>query len=111
MNRRSILHIVASLCVAGSMPAGAQGFPDKPVRVIVPFAPGGSTDIVARITAQKLSERLKTQVIIENRGGGGGNIGSDLVGKAPPHGHTLLIRAVGRPAIQSRPLQRLPDHS
>ena len=103
-----MLGIVLCLCVAGSASAGAQGFPDKPVRVIVPFAPGGSTDIVARITAQKLSERLKTQVVIDNRGGGGGNIGSDLVAKAPPDGHTLLIGTVGSLTINPSLYRRMP---
>jgi len=90
------------------VPAGAQGFPDKPVRVIVPFAPGGSTDIVARITAQRLSERLRTQVVIDNRGGGGGNIGSDLVAKAPPDGHTLLVGTVGSLTINPSLYKRMP---
>ena len=106
--RRTTFWIALGLCFGAAAPACGQGFTDKVVRVVVPFAPGGSTDIVARITAQKLSERLKTQVVIDNRGGGGGNIGSDLVAKAPPDGHTLLIGTVGSLTINPSLYKRMP---
>src|SRR5450432_2685489 len=93
---------------AGVLPARAQTYPGKTVRVIVPFAPGGSTDIVARITSQKLSERLMQSVVIDNRGGGGGNIGSDMVAKAPPDGYTLLIGTVGNLAINPTLYKNMP---
>lgn len=72
-------------------PALAQAWPAKPIRLMVPFPPGGSTDIVARIVAQKLAERLGQSLVIENRGGGGGTIGTAAVAKAAPDGYSLAI--------------------
>ena len=71
--------------------AFAQAYPAKPVRVVVPFAPGGGSDFTGRLIAQKLSERLGTQFIVENRAGAGGNLGASEVVKAPAGGYTLLI--------------------
>ncbi|MCW5644409.1 MAG: tripartite tricarboxylate transporter substrate binding protein [Rhodoferax sp.] len=71
--------------------AGAQDFPDKPVRIVVPFAPGGVSDILGRVLADKLSARWNQTVIVENKPGAGGGIGADHVAKSPADGHTLLI--------------------
>ena len=79
---------VALLYSAG---AGAQAWPSKPIRLMVPFPPGGSTDIVARIVAQKLSEKLGQSIVIENRGGAGGTIGTAVVAKAAADGYTLGV--------------------
>jgi tripartite-type tricarboxylate transporter receptor subunit TctC len=89
---RSALATVAASTRVG--PASALSYPAKPVRVIVPFAAGGSTDIAARIITQWLSERLGQEFFIENHPGGGANIGTELVVHAPPDGYTLLIPAV-----------------
>jgi tripartite-type tricarboxylate transporter receptor subunit TctC len=84
--------IVAALVVAGlpSRAVAADAYPSKAIRMVVPFPAGGTTDILGRIAGQKITEALGQQVIIDNRGGAGGNIGTELVAKSPPDGYTLL---------------------
>ena len=89
-------------------PTFAQPFPNHPIRLIVPFPPGGPTDIVARPLAQMLSEALAQPVIVDNRGGAGGSIGADAVAKAPPDGYTLLMGTVGTHAINPTLFRKLP---
>ena len=98
----------AGLLGFGASCASAQGYPSKPVRLIVPFPPGGPTDIVARPLAQLLGEALKQQVVVDNRGGAGGSIGADLVAKSPPDGYTLLMGTVGTSAINASLYKTLP---
>lgn len=87
---KSVLVALAGLfCIASS--ASSQEFPAKAVRVIAPFAPGGATDALARAVSQKLSERWKQQVIVDNRPGAGGNIGAELAARAAPDGYTLIV--------------------
>ena len=74
-----------------STAATAQDYPNRPVRLVVPFPPGGINDIVARVISQHLGERLGKQVIVDNRGGAGGVVGAEIVANAPKDGHTLLI--------------------
>jgi tripartite-type tricarboxylate transporter receptor subunit TctC len=81
--------VAALTLFAGSI--GAQGFPDRPVRIIVPFSPGGATDIVARLVGRQLGETWGQTVVIDNRAGAGGNIGADLAAKATADGYTLLF--------------------
>src|SRR5215213_5048448 len=81
---------IALLALAA--PAGAQApYPQKPIRMVVPFPPGGGTDILARLFGQKMSETLGQQVIVDNRGGAGGTVGTDIAAKAPPDGYTLIL--------------------
>ena len=112
MAKNAATCIGITLCLgitaAGASLVFAQSYPERAVRVIVPFAPGGSTDIVARITSQKLAERLKQSVVIDNRGGGGGNIGSDLAAKAQPDGYTLLLGTVGSLTINPSLYRKMP---
>ena len=82
---------VATLCLALAAPALAQTFPSKPVRFIVPFAPGGQSDVVARAVAQKLGERWGQPVVVDNRPGAATTLGADLVAKAPADGYTILL--------------------
>jgi tripartite-type tricarboxylate transporter receptor subunit TctC len=91
--RRTFLHLAAGAAAlpAISHVARAQTYPSRPARIIVPFAPAGSTDIVARLIGQWLSERLDQQFVIENRPGAGSNIGTEVVVNAPPDGYTLLL--------------------
>ncbi len=91
--RRQFLHLAAGAAALPGLSrfAWAQAYPARPVRIVVPFAAGGSTDITARLIGQWLSERLGQQFVIENRPGAGSNIGTELVVNAPPDGYTLLL--------------------
>jgi tripartite-type tricarboxylate transporter receptor subunit TctC len=91
---RPIMIAVASL-LALAVPAGAQKYPERVVKIVNPYPPGGSVEITARMLAQKLAENTKGQFIVENRTGAGGNIGSDSVAKSDPDGYTLLFTAPG----------------
>ncbi|MBU8541134.1 Bug family tripartite tricarboxylate transporter substrate binding protein [Falsiroseomonas tokyonensis] len=106
LHRRGLLSAVLATGLAA--PALAQTWPDRPLRVIVPFPPGGSNDIIARQMAEALRERLGQPVIVENRAGAGGNVGADTVAKAAPDGLTLLLTAPGPLAINEHLFRSIP---
>lgn len=87
--------------------SAAQSYPTRPIRFIVPFPPGGGNDIVGRIVAQKLGESLGVSVVVDNRGGAGGTIGTDITAKAPSDGHTMLINNVSL-AVNATLIEKLP---
>ena len=105
-----LLRIIISALLLASLHAGALGQPytTKPIRLVVPFAPGGGVDLIGRSIAQKLNEAWGQPVVVDNRGGGGGNIGTDMVAKAPPDGYTLLMGYVGNLAINPFLFRKLP---
>ena len=105
-NSQYLLMLISAFLLSGN--AISQNYPTKPIRLVVPFPPGGPTDIVARPLSLLLEERLKEQIVIENKGGAGGSIGADLVAKAAPDGYTLLMGTVGTNAINGSLYKQLP---
>ena len=97
--------ITAALCLVilafAALSTDAQAYPDRPIRIIVPFPPGGGADIIARIIGERLSVATGQSVVIDNRPGANGNIGSDLVAKAAPDGYTILMNTIGLVFSQS----------
>jgi len=98
--------IGAALALCATL-ASAQGYPNKPVKVVVPFTPGSATDILARTLGQKLSEQWGQPVIVENRAGAGGTIGAGVVAKSPPDGYTLMVHSSGH-AVNASMYPTLP---
>src|SRR3954453_20435178 len=100
MHRRRMLGAALGLLVlAANAAAAADDYPNRPITLVVPFPPGGSTTIVARIIGDKLAEALGQQIIVDNRGGAGGTIGTRAVAKSAPDGYTLLLGYTGTLAI------------
>jgi tripartite-type tricarboxylate transporter receptor subunit TctC len=107
---KQVARIVSTLVVllAGVSQAFAQSYPTKPVKIIVAFAPGGGADIVARLIAQHLTQRLGQPFIVDNRGGGGGIIGTDMAAKAAPDGYTILLGQSGPNVLNPSLYAKLP---
>ncbi len=101
-----VLLVAMSLLVAGAV--YAQGYPTKPVRMIIPFAPGGASDVVARIITPGLSKELGQQVVVDNRGGASGNIGVEAAARAPADGYTILLGNIGTMAINPGLFPKFP---
>jgi len=107
--RCAALSLTATLAIlAPHGAAAADAYPAKPVRFVVAFPPGGGTDIIARSIAQKLAERIAQQVVVDNRPGAGGNIGTDMVAKSAPDGYTLLMGSAGPLAINASLFGKMP---
>lgn len=108
--RRTIL--LAGLAACFALPAGmasaADAFPSRTVTLVVPFAAGGSTDLIARIIAEKMTEDLGQTVIVENKAGAGGNIGADAVAKADPDGYTILMGTIATHALNPAVMKQMP---
>jgi tripartite-type tricarboxylate transporter receptor subunit TctC len=104
-----LLRTIAALCATPILASSlhAQPFPSKTVRVVVPYPPGGATDLIARLVAQKAPERLGQAMIVDNRTGAGGVIGAEIVAKAAPDGHTILLSSPAEVAILPH-LQKMP---
>src|SRR5438876_8914798 len=100
--------LAAAGIVAFPAPASAQSYPSKPIRLVVPFPPGGSLDVVARAIGQKLTDAWGQPVIIDNRPGAGGNIGADLVAKSAPDGYTILEGALSTHAVNVSLYSKMP---
>lgn len=108
---RPLLAVLCTGCMATAMPAGAQStdhYPSKPITYVVPFAAGGTTDLLGRLIGQRLSQVLGQSVVVENRAGAGGNIGSDYVAKAPADGYTLLGGTISSHAINVSLYPKMP---
>lgn len=109
-NRRAALALAASAASFLSLASAgqAQGFPDRAITLVVPFAAGGSTDVVARVIAQKMGEELGQQIVVENVAGAGGNLGADRVARAEPDGYTVLMGTVATHALNPLILKTKP---
>ena len=104
-----VASLTMTLClVLAAASAQSQTWPSKPIRYIVPFPPGGGTDVLARTIAPKLGDGLGQQVVIDNRSGAGGMIGVELAAKSPPDGYTLVIATVGQISINPSLYAKMP---
>ena len=106
---KPVLSLVLAACFAACAPAVHAQYPTKPIRLIIPFPPGGSNDVVGRAVAQQLGERLGQPIVVDNRGGAGGTIGANAAAKSPADGYTLFMVSVGFPV--SIALRQLPEES
>ncbi len=105
--KKTLMYLAAALMFSASI-AGAQSFPNKPIRLIIPFPPGGTTDIVGRLVAERMTRELGQPVVVENRGGGGGSIGAAELARAAPDGYTLGISTVSTMAVNPACSDKLP---
>jgi len=107
---RCLACVAIAALPAAPIGAAEQEFPSRPLRIVVPFPAGGTTDVVARLVAQRMTESMGQQVLVDNRSGAGGTIGADIVAKAAPDGHTLLMHNITFPlsSVAQALAKRLP---
>ncbi|HSE00302.1 MAG TPA: tripartite tricarboxylate transporter substrate-binding protein, partial [Burkholderiales bacterium] len=105
---KTILKTIALLLLAAAGPALAQQYPAKPIRMIIGFPPGGGTDIIGRIVAQRMSEGMKQQILPDNRGGASGQIAAELAANAPPDGYTVMMAHIAAMSILPSLYPKLP---
>jgi tripartite-type tricarboxylate transporter receptor subunit TctC len=108
--KRLLMLVLAAGAALAAGSAAAQGFPSRPIRLIVPYAPGGNTDIVARIYSQRLAERVGQPVVVDNRGGATGTLGVGIAAKSPNDGYTIVIGDLGSMVIATHAYPNLPYH-
>lgn len=106
MSTRIVIALAAAFIAA--LPAAAQNYPSRPVRFIVPFAPGGNTDVQGRLIAQKLTEKWNQQVVVDNRAGAGGTLGVEMLAKAPADGYTIALASFGNILVGPSLFPKLP---
>ena len=109
--RTKTIAAAAVMLAAASLPGFAQNYPSKPIRLIVPFPPGGGNDVIGRVVGAKLSERWGQQVIVDNRGGANGMIGLQMLMQAPPDGYTIAVGAAGPLAVNPSLYAKMPYDS
>src|SRR5688572_26726040 len=103
-----IRRLLLALLLCGSLPIAAQTYPAKPVRVIIPYPPGGGNDTLGRLFAAKLGERLGQPFVVENRPGAGTMIGTEAAAKSPPDGYTILLSSIATHALSPNLYARVP---
>ena len=108
MSQRRTVLAAAALALALPLAAFAQDYPGRPIKLVVPFGAGTTTDIIARVYAEAMARPLGQAIVVENKSGAGGNIGSDLVAKSPPDGYTIVMGTVGTHAINPGLYRRMP---
>ena len=106
--RHVLINLGALACIASPSITQAQSWPDKPIKLIIPFAAGGTTDILGRILAQQMTTVIGQNVIVENKGGAGGNIGAEVVANSPPNGYTLLLASGSMMTVNPFLYKKLP---
>jgi len=108
MNPIKLLAVALCVCLPFAVAAQADSYPSRSIRIVVPFPPGGATDAAARLVASKMSEKWGQPVVIDNRAGAGGNVGSDIVAKSAPDGYTLVMGVTGSHAINTSLYSKMP---
>ena len=106
--RRTVLATLGALALGAPLLALAQDYPSRPIRLVVPFGPGTTTDIVSRVYAEAMAKPLGQTIVVENKAGAGGNIGADLVAKSPADGYTIVMGTVGTHAINPGLYRKMP---